>query len=155
MKQKLFTIGYTGFNISDFIDALLDHNIECLIDIREIPLSRKKGFSKTALSNLLNDVGIEYQHYKSLGSPRSDRHELRETGNFTKFFSVMDGHLKTNNAILDLQSTISVARQQRSCLMCCCPQWQYCHRKSVVDAIQKQTSFFFEHIGQSAIQKVA
>ncbi len=90
MKQKLYTIGYTGFGISEFVDTLLEHEIECLIDIREIPLSRKKGFSKTALTENLESVGIKYSHFRSLGSPRIDRHELRETGDFSQFFRAME-----------------------------------------------------------------
>ena len=155
MKQKIYTIGYTGFDLSTFINLLQTHQIECLIDIREIPLSRKKGFSKTSLSNSLNDVGIEYRHYRSLGSPRTDRHQLRETGDFSHFFSVMNQHLKKDEASCDLQSVISVARQLRSCLMCCCPEWQFCHRKSVVEAIHKKTNFYFDHLEQVAVQKVA
>ena len=54
MKRKLYTIGYSGFDIESFIDKLLLNEIECLIDVREIPISRKKGFSKNALLTRLD-----------------------------------------------------------------------------------------------------
>ena len=45
----LFTIGYEGRNIEEFISHLKDFNIPRLIDVRKIPLSRKKGFNKKAM----------------------------------------------------------------------------------------------------------
>ena len=47
---ELATIGYEGSAIEDFIATLKLANIEILLDVREIPLSRKKGFSKNALA---------------------------------------------------------------------------------------------------------
>ena len=43
---ELFTIGYKGRNIEGFISHLKDFNITRLIDVRKIPLSRKKGMSQ-------------------------------------------------------------------------------------------------------------
>jgi uncharacterized protein (DUF488 family) len=48
-KSELLTIGYEGREINEFVKYLKQYNISCLIDIREIPISRKKGFSKSAL----------------------------------------------------------------------------------------------------------
>ncbi len=45
-----------------------------------------------------------------------------------------------------MAEAIKTARKARSCLMCCCPDWQFCHRKCVVDAISKLTTFAVEHI---------
>jgi len=49
---KLFTIGYEGRNIEEFISQLKDFNITRLIDVRKIPLFRKKGFSKPLFQGL-------------------------------------------------------------------------------------------------------
>ena len=50
--NELFTIGYEGRNIGEFISHLKDFNITRLIDVRKIPLSRKKGFNKKPLENI-------------------------------------------------------------------------------------------------------
>ena len=86
MRRKLFTIGYIGRTLDDFIDGLLSHGIECLIDTREIPISRKKGFSKSSLEAKLGRAGIAYRHFRLLGSPCLHRHRLRETGDYDRFF---------------------------------------------------------------------
>lgn len=148
MNRKLFTIGYTGFNLDEFVGKLKQHEIECLIDVREIPVSRKRGFSKTALCERLEQNGIGYKHFRLLGSPRSLRHEVRETADFDKFFTGVSRHLSESDSQVQIADAIDVARHTRSCLMCCCSDWRYCHRKSVVEEILNHSFFFVEHLSQ-------
>ena len=56
--MQLFTIGYEGINQTQFISWLSNHKINVVADVRNLPLSRKKGFSKTALSALLEENNI-------------------------------------------------------------------------------------------------
>ena len=48
--MTVFTIGYEGLDIGAFMSLLAEHGIETVVDIRELPLSRKPGFSKKALA---------------------------------------------------------------------------------------------------------
>ena len=146
MNRKLFTIGYTGFTLDEFVVQLEGSGIECLIDVREIPISRKRGFSKSALRERLEASGIKYQHFRLLGSPRSLRYEVRRTEDFDKFFLSVSHHLAEADSQTQVAEAIRTARHARSCLMCCCPDWQFCHRKCVVEAIKKVTSFAIEHL---------
>lgn len=146
MNRKLYTIGYTGFNLDEFIFKLDESKIECLIDVRVIPLSRKRGFSKSALREQLEASGIKYRHFRLLGSPRLLRHEVRRTEDFEKFFVSVAQHLSEPDSQTQVADAIDVARNARSCLMCCCSDWQLCHRKCVLEAITKVTSFAVEHL---------
>jgi len=146
LKRKILTIGYSGFSLDNFVAVLRDTGVECLFDIRDIPLSRKAGFSKTALREHLASAEIEYRHFRLLGSPRDLRHELRATRDYRPFFRGMRQHLRADDSIAEIGEAISVARQLRACLMCCCPDWQLCHRKCVVEAISEVSYFAFEHI---------
>ena len=47
--MTVFTIGYEGLDIDTFMSLLGQHGIETIVDIRELLLSRKRGFSKRAL----------------------------------------------------------------------------------------------------------
>ena len=49
-EELIFTIGYEKSTIDEFVDRLADAEIEVLVDVRELPLSRKKGFSKNGLN---------------------------------------------------------------------------------------------------------
>lgn len=146
MRRKLFTIGYIGLTLDGFVDGLLSHGVECLIDTREIPISRKKGFSKSSLESELARAGIAYRHFRLLGSPRLIRHQLRETGDYDRFFAEVDQHLASIEAKEAVREAISLARSMSSCLMCCCPDWRYCHRKSLIQAINNISHFSFTHL---------
>lgn len=146
MKHKLFSIGYNGFSVEEFISILICNEVKCLIDTREVPISRKKGFSKSALRNLLVEAGVEYHHFRWLGSPRSDRHDVRVTGDYVKFFSRVRRHLTNVHARKALADVVEIAQTKTSCLMCCCADWKLCHRSCVIDAIAKPMYFSVEHL---------
>jgi hypothetical protein len=55
------------------IGDLVDTGVERLVDVRELPLSRRRGFSKTALGDALRHAGIEYVHVRALGNPKPNR----------------------------------------------------------------------------------
>ena len=68
--DKLFTIGYEGADLKEFLTVLKNAGTDVLLDVRELPMSRRKGFSKNALKAALAEVGIDYRHEKRLGSPK-------------------------------------------------------------------------------------
>src|SRR5260221_11891676 len=94
LEQTLRTVGYAGFDLQQFLDAVVRHHIDVLIDIREMPLSRKRGFSKTAFSTALAARDISYVHLPVLGSPKKLRHEVRETQDYGTFFAGVKRHLR-------------------------------------------------------------
>ena len=65
----LFTIGYQGRALEELVAMLHAHRIDRVIDIRELPLSRRRGFSKTPLGDALRAAGIDYIHARIAGNP--------------------------------------------------------------------------------------
>jgi len=45
MSNQLFTTGYEGLDLQAFVRCLEDNGIQCVLDVRENPFSRKPGFS--------------------------------------------------------------------------------------------------------------
>ena len=43
------TIGYEGLSLEEFFGLLREGRVERIVDVRQMPLSRKKGFSKNVL----------------------------------------------------------------------------------------------------------
>ena len=73
-SADFFTIGYSGRNIAEFLQALKDAGVKCLVDIRYTPISMyKPDFSKSNLQQHLVNEGIEYLHLSDLGVPRDIR----------------------------------------------------------------------------------
>ncbi len=130
--QQLYTIGYEGADLDDFIAVLKKAGTDVLLDVRELPMSRRKGFSKNALKAALAEAGIDYRHEKQLGSPKDVRHRLREDWDYKRFFRDFNKHLKKQTGLLDLLSeelTGSVA------LMCYEKDHTTCHRETVVNRL--------------------
>jgi uncharacterized protein (DUF488 family) len=74
----VFTVGYEGRTIEELLTLLRDHRVQVLVDVRLNAISRRRGFSKTALSDSLADAGIEYVHEPGLGNPKDNRDAFRE-----------------------------------------------------------------------------
>src|SRR5688572_1536945 len=68
-RSELFTIGYEGRALDELLAMLSSHRIERVIDVRELPLSRRRGFSKTPLAAALRARGIDYVHVRTAGNP--------------------------------------------------------------------------------------
>jgi uncharacterized protein (DUF488 family) len=61
MTNTLFTIGYSGRTIDDFITILKQHEITALCDVRSMPYSsRNPQFNRELLKKALKSHNIEY-----------------------------------------------------------------------------------------------
>ena len=75
--MRIFTIGYEGTTMPEFVSALQAAGVQRVIDVRALPLSRRPGFSKSPLRAALEEAGIEYVHLKALGTPSEGRTAAR------------------------------------------------------------------------------
>ena len=74
----VISVGYQQRTLEELLELLQSYNVNVLVDVRLTPISRKRGFSKTALSNALSAVGIEYRHERELGNPKDNRDHFRK-----------------------------------------------------------------------------
>ncbi|QKW17434.1 DUF488 domain-containing protein [Verrucosispora sp. SN26_14.1] len=72
-RVGILGVGYEGRSIGEFVSGLVDMNVTRLVDVRMTPISRKRGFSKSALSQALAAQGIVYEHRRELGNPKENR----------------------------------------------------------------------------------
>lgn len=146
---KIFTVGYEGVTPADFLKTLKAAGVDQLLDIRELPISRRKGFSKTALSTALAEKGIGYAHERALGSPRDLRNRLREDGDLESFFSDFCEYLATQRPLLD---TLARTATGSVALLCYERNHTECHRSVVATALAKRTRSTIEHLTVNAQQ---
>ena len=139
MQGTLYTIGYEGLNQEDFVSWLKRYDINVVADVRQLPLSRKKGFSKSTLSERLTNENIEYYNYRDLGANKALRTQLKETKNYTKFFKAMSLSIKTHPDQLQEISSI-VDRGLNVALMCFEKNYKECHRKIVAKSVKETNS---------------
>ncbi|MBM3927915.1 MAG: DUF488 domain-containing protein, partial [Sphingomonadales bacterium] len=58
--MTIYTIGYEGATQGEVIAALERAGVKRVIDVRQLPLSRRPGFSKSSLAASLAERGIDY-----------------------------------------------------------------------------------------------
>ena len=131
----LYTIGYEGRDIDEFVGRLKEFRVTRLIDVREIPLSRKKGFSKSTLKQRLEEESIKYVHYKALGSPTEIRHKLREDWNYDYFFEAFSDYLSSKMDVIE--EVYQHLSDGVNCLMCFEYNHEQCHRSCVATKIKE------------------
>jgi uncharacterized protein (DUF488 family) len=138
VAKAIATIGYEGADIDDFINALKRASIKRIIDVRDLPLSRKKGFSKNQLAECLAENGIEYIHLKGLGDPKEGRLAAR-AGQYKLFEKLFGKHIKTPVAQGDLKIAAGLVQSKSSCLLCYEADHEFCHRRIVAEHLQDMT----------------
>jgi len=138
----IYTIGYEGYSIEKFIKKFKDSNIQQLIDVREIALSRKNGFSKSILKSELNKAGIRYEHLRDLGSPKNIRHELQSSGmdpnDYKKFFHEYKQHIHDEDVLKNISFIEGLARRKKSVMMCFEKNPKTCHRSIIAEELKKR-----------------
>ena len=85
-KQMLFTIGYEGISVERYLNTLIKNDVRVLCDVRNNPLSRKFGFSKSSLQKYLGNIGIEYVHLPELGIKSEKRNNLSSDEDYRNLF---------------------------------------------------------------------
>ena len=143
--KHVFTIGYEGADLMNFLGTLRARGVDQVIDVRAIPLSRKRGFSKKALTAALAAEGIAYVHIRELGDPKPGRDAARR-GNFAKFRTIYAQHLKGADAQEGLRVAANAARETPSCLLCFERMYEHCHRSMVAAALAKIGGFAITHL---------
>jgi len=138
------TIGYEGIDIDAFLSLLRENDIESVVDVRELPLSRKPGFSKKGLSAALDRVDLEYIHLADLGCPKSIRDRYRADGNWLRYKNGFSKYLETQDAAI--ARLASLAASSNCALLCFEANFSRCHRSMVADAVTRLTGMRVSHI---------
>ncbi len=137
-NDTIYTIGYEGYTIEKFIKKLKDSNVQQLIDVRELPLSRKNGFSKTILSSKLKEVGITYKHMPQLGSPKEVRHQLYKDMDYERFFREYKKHIKDPDVLENISDIEGRARRKKTVLLCFEKDFKTCHRSIIAERLAER-----------------
>jgi len=130
----VYTIGYEGTDIERFVATLKTVGVKALADVRAVAISRKKGFSKSALRDRLEAEGIAYVHFVELGDPKPGR-EAAKAGKYDLFRRIYTKHLHGNISQESLRGLENTARQMPTALLCFERDPTVCHRSIVSDTL--------------------
>ncbi|MBI5231281.1 MAG: DUF488 domain-containing protein [Coriobacteriales bacterium] len=143
----LCTAGYEGRTADDLVQLLAENDIEIVIDVRERPLSRKRGLSKSSLEQRLAAEGVDYLHLRDLGNPKRYRDALKDGWAFEEFAAEFMALLELSLPVL--AELGEVAASKRACLLCFEADPNRCHRSLVAKALADWLDGDFEvvHLG--------
>ena len=133
----IVSTGYEGRSIEDFVRAMKRNRVELVVDVRLNAVSRKRGFSKTALTEALATEGIGYRHEAELGNPPENRDAFR--AGWPAARDRYRRHLE-NGAAPYVQAIVDLAAHTRIALLCFEREHTECHRSCITDKIKGEYS---------------
>lgn len=145
-RTVLFTIGYEGISLEEYLNKLIKNNVQVLVDVRKNPLSMKYGFSKSLLKRFCESIGVQYIHFPEVGIESDQRQELNNQQDYDKLFKAYKAENLTKT--VDSQSAIFdiLKSNKRIALTCFEANICQCHRKPLSEAIAALPGFNFELI---------
>lgn len=145
-KTVLYTIGYEGISLEQYLNKLISKDIRVLVDVRNNPMSMKYGFTKSQLLNACNSVGIQYFHFPEVGIISEQRQELNNQADYDKLFTKYKKEILPQT-ISSQQSILNILKEKkRIALTCFEANICQCHRKHLAEAIVRLPEWKYELI---------
>ncbi len=81
MIDTIYTIGYSGFKIDDFVKILKNNKVSVVIDVRSFPYSQfYSDYNKENLSKVLENAKIYYRNYVAEFGARQEERKYYPNG---------------------------------------------------------------------------
>ena len=138
--KPLYLIGYEKSGIAEFLVTLGAAGVATVVDVRDLPLSRRAGFSKRQLQAAIEAAGMRYVHLRALGTPPEGR-EANKRRQWERFWKIVDDKLATAEAEHALQELAALAVAAPTCLVCYEADWRICHRRRVGEMLGERHGF--------------
>jgi uncharacterized protein (DUF488 family) len=151
-----FTIGHSNRSIEDFAGLLREAQVELLVDIRKIPMSRANPqFNTDALPGALAPFRISYEHIAALGGLRGKARALPAQVN--GFWTNDSFHNYADYALSEqfragFEQLVGDGFKRRAAIMCSEAVWWRCHRRIVADYLIADGRTVFHIMGPDRIE---
>ena len=143
-NHTLFTIGYEGRSLEEYLNRLLVFGVRTLCDVRKNAYSQKYGFSKAQLQPACEGVDIKYIHIPELGIESSQRQELFSQKDYDLLFAK---YRETVLAISEeqLERIVNlIDNDQRVALTCFEKDVNQCHRTQIARKLMSRPGITFD-----------
>lgn len=135
----VWTVGHSTRSGEEFVEMLIAHRIQVLVDVRSFPGSRRyPQFNKEALAELMSANGIEYRHEPRLGGRRAPSADSHNTALRNASFRAYADHMETDDFRNGVEDLLELAEKVRVAVMCAEAVWWRCHRSLVADYLKAE-----------------
>ncbi len=135
--NTLYTIGHGNRVVAEFIALLQSARIECLVDVRAYPRSRRNPqFARMALDPVLKAHSIRYVWaggpLGGMRRPHADSPHLALDDAAHRGYA---DHMATPQFDAALQRLIATGSERATAFMCAETHPRHCHRSFIADAL--------------------
>lgn len=151
-NQTIFTIGYEGKDIDEFIKILKDNNIDVVIDVRASNESKHKPeFNGKILDRSLKQHNINYEHYPELGIHFVVQEPYKQ--GYLKLECLEQWYKWNIDNNVDFDKLVNHFKDAGKCVLLCMEKYAtplrnqeyHCHRHVLAEMIMK-TGLFSERM---------
>ena len=138
--STIWTIGHGTRNGDEFVQMLQEAGIQCLVDVRSYPGSRRNPqFSRDDLATLLSRHDIEYQwEGESLGGFRKSKADSKHVALKSESFRGYADYMESAAFKDGILALIAQAEKSRIAIMCAESLPWRCHRSLISDYLLTQ-----------------
>jgi len=131
--MRVYTIGYKGKSLQEFIEQLRAAGVDAVIDIRLRNTSHLAGYTKRDdLAYLLQEgFGIAYEHHPELAPTPEIRDAYLADKDWAAYVAQFLPLLHERHA--ETVGKDILARYRSPCLLCAEPTAEHCHRRLVAE----------------------
>lgn len=131
----IWTVGHGNRSIEEFVGLLKNAGIECLVDVRAYPASRRHPqFTRAALEQSLPEAGIRYVwEGKALGGRRTLAKHSPHAALKSPGFRAYAAHMETTEFREGAARLVDLGRVARAVVMCAERLPSECHRSLISD----------------------
>jgi uncharacterized protein (DUF488 family) len=148
-RPLLATIGYEGASLERLVATLQAAEVATVLDVRDLPWSRRREFAKGRLSEVLAEAGIGYLHRKALGTPKTGR-DAAKAGDRAAFAKILADQLDSAEGQAALSEAAALAKKGRLCLLCYEHDPGQCHRSEVAARLAAMTPLEIRNLDPTA-----
>lgn len=134
-KTILYTIGYEGIALEDYLNQLIKHDVKVLVDVRSNPFSMKFGFSKNQLKYYCENLSIEYMHIPEVGIRSEYRQGLKHQNDYDKLFKKYEKETLVQTRTHQEAIFTLLKTKKRIALTCFEAEINRCHRNLLAKSI--------------------
>jgi uncharacterized protein (DUF488 family) len=133
----LYSIGHGSRAPEDFLGLLERHRIDCLVDVRAYPASRRHPqYARLALEAALTAKGVRYVwEGTALGGMRRPRADSPHLALADAAFRGYADHMGTPEFAAGIARLVALGARHRVAFMCAETMPEHCHRAFIADAL--------------------
>lgn len=135
-NMKLFTIGFTKKNASQFFELLMKNQVKTIIDVRLNNNSQLAGFTKVSdFPYFLKKIGnIQYVHWIKVAP---EKELLKKWQKKEVTWEEYEDQYQTMLENRDIFNNCDLQQLDHGCLLCSEPTVEHCHRRLLAEYLKK------------------